>query len=225
MSTSTMSTFEEQVAEEFQPYKTVSKLAVFSVVLGVISLIGFMVMPLLAFSLLGILFGVLGYRTASRYPLEFSGKTPAIVGLVLCGICFIGGVTFHSVVYATEVPDGCERISFEYLQPVREHPELPISPEAVELDGKRVFIKGYVYPDGQQRGIKRFVLVNDMGTCCFGGQPKLTHMIEVTLEDPLRVAYAIKKRKLAGILKVDTRLKPVSGVGGVYFQLKADYLR
>jgi hypothetical protein len=225
MSTTTMSTFEEQVAEDFQPYKTVSKLAVFSVILGVISLIGFMVMPLLVLSLLGMLFGFLGYRTVSRYPLEFSGKIPAIVGLVLCTICLIGGVTFHSVVYATEVPEGCTRISFDSLQPVREHPELPISPEAVELDGKRVFIKGYVYPDGQQRGIKRFVLVNDMGTCCFGGQPKLTHMVEVTLKDPLRVEYAIKKRKLAGVLKVDTQLKPVSGLRGVYFQLQADYLR
>ncbi|MFV1967809.1 MAG: DUF3299 domain-containing protein [Pirellulaceae bacterium] len=225
MSTSTRSAFEEGLDGDFQPYRTISKPAVISLTLGVLSLAAFMFPPLLVLPLVGFFSGLLGYRTIRRYPLEFSGKVPSIAGLVLCGICFVGGLAFHSAVYATEVPDGYTRITFDTLQPVREHPELPISPAAAELDGKRVFIKGYVYPDGQQHGIKRFVLVNDMGTCCFGGQPKLTHMIEVTLEDPLRVDYAIKKRKLAGVLEVDTRIKAVSGLSGVYFQLKADYLR
>jgi hypothetical protein len=102
-----------------------------------------------------------------------------------------------------------------------EHPQLPVSPKALELNGKKVFIKGYVYPDGRQSNIKRFVLVPDMGTCCFGGQPKLTDMIEVTLTDPDRIKYSFQKRKLAGELLVDTQLKPVTGLGGVYFQLKA----
>ena len=61
----------------------------------------------------------------------------------------------------------------------------------MELNGKKIFMKGYVYPDGQRTNIKRFVLVADLGTCCFGGQPKLTHMVEVTLRDPYRVEYSI----------------------------------
>ena len=86
-------------------------------------------------------------------------------------------------------------------------------------------MKGYVYPDGQQYNIRDFILVKDMGTCCFGGQPPLTHMIEVSLQGENRVAYAMRKRKLAGILTVDTRLKPVTKLGGVYFRLEADYVR
>jgi hypothetical protein len=35
----------------------------------------------------------------------------------------------------------------------------------------------------------------------------------------------MRKRKFAGTLRVDPRLKPVSGVNGVYYQLQADYLR
>ena len=42
-----------------------------------------------------------------------------------------------------------------------------------------------------------------MGTCCFGGEPKLTDMIEVKLEGSLAIEYARRKRKLAGTFKVD----------------------
>ena len=64
-----------------------------------------------------------------------------------------------------------------------------------------------------------------MGTCCFGGQPKLTDMIEVTLDEPLRIEYSMRKRKLAGIFKVDTQLKAIDGLGGVYYQLQANHRR
>ena len=64
-----------------------------------------------------------------------------------------------------------------------------------------------------------------MKTCCFGGQPKLTDMIEVTLRDPRRVNFSYARRRLAGILKVDPRLKPISGLQGVYYQLDADHVK
>ncbi len=64
-----------------------------------------------------------------------------------------------------------------------------------------------------------------MGTCCFGGQPALTDMIEVTLRDPLRAKFSYQRRKIAGVFSVDKTLKEVSGLTGVYYQLDADYLR
>ncbi len=42
-------------------------------------------------------------------------------------------------------------------------------PEEIEkLFGKRVRIRGYIYPPFQQSGIKQFVLVRDNMECCFG---------------------------------------------------------
>ena len=218
-------TFADEVKKEVYPYRTVSKTAVISLILGLFSIGAFAAAPLLFVPVCGFFLGLYAYRNIRRYPNELSGTISALAGTALCALLFFAALTAHSVIYATEVPEGYERISFDDLQPRRERREWPVSNRALSLDGKRVFVKGYVYPDGQQFGIKRFVLVRDLGTCCFGGQPKLTHMIEVTLEDPLRVEYAIRKRKLGGTLKVDTKLKPVSGLGGVYFRLKADYLR
>jgi len=214
----------EPTTEEFYPYRAISKAAVVSLVFGVLSFSVLLSAALLVLPVVGIVFGFIALSSIRRYPQELTGRPATIVGTVLSSLLLIGGIVLHSYIYATEVPPGHVRISFQDLQPTDDSP-LPVSLKALELNGKKVFVKGYVYPDGQQYNIKDFILVKDMGTCCFGGQPPLTHMIEVSLQGSNRVEYAMRKRKLAGTLKVNTRLKPVAGLGGVYFRLDADYVR
>jgi hypothetical protein len=207
--------------EGFEPYRSVSKAAVSSLCLGLLTLVGLLFPAVLAVGLIGFLLGIIGYRNTRRFPDELTGKTPAIVGTVLCCVVAVAGTAMHLVIYATEVPEGYERVAFSELKARSDGADVP-PPEVLDLDGKKVFIKGYVYPDGQKEGIKQFVLVPDMGTCCFGGQPKLTHMIEVSLVGALSIDYNMRKRGIAGILKVDPNLKPVDGLGGVYYRLIAD---
>lgn len=207
------------------PYRAVSKSAVLCLIVGLLSGAALLFPFLLTLPALGLVLGLVALAKLRRYPEELSGRTAAVLGIALCVLLLVGGGALHSIVYATEVPEGFERISFAELQPAPEAPHMPIPPQALDLNGKKVFIKGYVYPDGQQYNIKRFILIPDMGTCCFGGQPKLTDMVEVTLRDPLRTIFERRKRRLAGTLTVDTRLKPVSGLGGVYYRLDAEYVR
>jgi hypothetical protein len=215
----------QDMGEAYVPYRALCRTAVASVIVGLLGLSALTAVPLLVLPLLGVVLGFWALRTIRRYPIEFSGRGLAIVGIVGNLLLLFGASTLHVVIYFTEVPEGATRISYRELQPTRDAPELPVSARALELDGERVFVKGYVYPDGQRDNIRRFVMVPDLGTCCFGGQPKLTHMIEVTLRDPHRTFYSTRKRSLAGVLRVDSDLKPVSGLGGVYFQLDADYVR
>ncbi len=224
MSTETIETV-DQYTDEYRPYRAVSKAAVICLVLALVSLSAWLTATTLFLALAGVVFGLIALGKIRRYPDELTGRAAAVIGIVVSSLTLVGGGTLHAYIYATEVPEGCVRISFADLQPDPKRPQEPLPRRAFELDGKRVFIKGYVYPDGQQYNIKRFVLIPDMGTCCFGGQPALTDMIEVTLRDPLRVEFARRKRKFAGILKVDGRLKPVSGLGGVAYQLDAEYVR
>lgn len=223
---STLSPPEElPAAEEYTPYRALSRSAVASLILGLFSLLAFIAPPLLIFAFFGLLLGINAVLGIRRYPEELSGRSLAWAGSLVSAVALFGGGGLHTYVYATEVPEGYQRVSFAELQPLKEQPQEPVPPTALALDGKKVFVKGYVYPDGQQYNIKRFVLVPDMGTCCFGGQPKLTDMIEVTLKDPHRTEYSRRKRKLAGTLKVDRALKPVDGLGGVYYQLEAEYVQ
>lgn len=215
----------QEYDEDIHPYRALSKSAVFCLVLGLLSFTALMAPVMLVLPVLSILLGLVALANLRRYPAELSGRLAALIGLALSVVLLIGGSVLHGVAYATEVPEGFQRISFADLQPVREAPQLPVSPRALELNGQKVFLKGYLFPDGQQSNIKRFVLIPDLGTCCFGGQPKLTDMVEVTLRDPLRTVFELRKRRLAGTLIVDTRLKPVSGVNGVYYRMDAEYVR
>jgi hypothetical protein len=202
-----------------------NRAAVASLALAVLSIPALLFSTLLALPIAGIILGLVAIRSIKRYPEEWSGLRVAHAGVISCMVVAVAGAALHITEYVTEVPEGYERISFYELQPDKDRPDLPVPPKALELDGKRVFVKGFVYPDGQQSNITRFVLVPDRGTCCFGGQPKLTDMIEVSIVSDDRLRYSLQMRKLAGTLHVDTRLKPVSGLGGVYYRLDADYVK
>jgi hypothetical protein len=223
--TTTPAVLDVTIEEGYEPYRAVSRGAIVSLVLSVFSVAALAFPSMLILALIGFVLGLAALRQIRLYPLELTGRAPALIGAAVSGLVFAGGAAFHSYNYATEVPDGYQRISFANLQPVAERPDLPVSPESLELNGEKIFVKGYVYPDGQKNNIKRFILVPDMGTCCFGGQPKLTDMIEVTLAGGHRINYSLRKRKLGGVLRVDTALKPVSGVNGVFYQLEADHVQ
>ena len=214
--------------ELYEPYKSVSKMAMASLLLALFALIGLVFPALLLAALLAVLFGVLGQRNLRRYPDELTGKPAAFIGLVGGVLLLVGGTAMHTYIYMTEVPEGYERMSFNQLQMDKNAvtplglPDLP-----VELDGKRVFVKGYVHPGVADVGeIRNFVLVPDMGTCCFGGQPDLSDMIEVNVKGERGLRYSQRKRKLAGTFHISFRSKKVAGdLNGGYFALDADYVR
>lgn len=211
--------------DDYSEYRAMSMAAVVALFFGIISLASLLFAKLLFVPLVGLGFAVYALRNLNRHGDELSGKGLARAGLLLCLVSFLGGTTIAATVYAIEVPEGYKRISFLDLQPDPRHPELPISPKAEQLDGQKIFVKGYIYPADRTSHLNKFVLVPDMGTCCFGGQPALTDMIEVTLKDPLRARFSYQRRKLGGVLTVNKELKEVSGLTGVYYELDADYLR
>ena len=84
----------------------------------------------------------------------------------------------HTYIYLTEVPEGYTRVHFYELQQEAGGPDQPTE-KAFEIDGQPIFLKGYIHPSSGSGLLKRFILVPDLGTCCFGGQPKSSDMIEV----------------------------------------------
>ena len=217
--------FEPSADEE--NYRSVSKYAAFSLTLAVMSFTGLLFPAFTIFGLAAIVLGVLGRVSISRYPLELTGIKLANMGMVFGGVLFVVANSLHIYEYMTELPEGYMRVSFYDLQPERGSP-LPISEMAIrELDGKKIFIKGYVHPGVDGMGAtNQFVMVRDMGTCCFGGQPKVADMIEVTLQDPHRIKYSTRRRKLGGILTiVPPHGEAIGDLEAGYFKLDADYLK
>ncbi|MBL9125331.1 MAG: DUF4190 domain-containing protein [Planctomycetaceae bacterium] len=209
---------------EGEDYRALSSTAVASLVAGVLSVLCFLGWSMAILPLLGVLLGARALWSIRRTPDELTGKRLAVAGIVLSLACFAGGWGWLSYVYLTEVPDGYTRVSFSQLQPDASRQGEIFPPSALELDGKRVFIKGYVKPGAQAGGIKEFLLVRDLRECCFGDStPKLTDMVLVRLQDPLRADFSLWPRGLAGTLHVkpDALGRPDS----VLYSLDADYLK
>ncbi len=211
-------TYESLPEEEFFP-RVLSIRAVLSFVLGWLSSLCFFGWVMAIIPATGIVLGLVAWRQIRRRE-DLAGLPFAVGGVILSLVFWAAGWGYLAWVYVTEVPEGYMRISYALLQPDPNHPDQLPPPSALALDGKRVFIKGYVYPTSRT---KEFVLCRDSGQCCFGGQPKLTDMIYVKLKDPLRLEQPIspRLRKLAGTFYV----RPIRDQdrGMILYQLVADH--
>ncbi|MEM8910870.1 MAG: DUF3299 domain-containing protein [Planctomycetota bacterium] len=205
------------VSQDF-PYKAISRGAVTSVICAVFSFVG--LIPTFAFALVltipGIICGMIGMSSIRRFPDEFSGKAMAIAGTLVCLALLIGGVSIHTYIYLTEVPEGYQRIAFYELQTPENAPDQP-TPVAMDIDGDAVFLKGYIHPSSGSGLLRQFILVPDLGTCCFGGQPRSSDMIEVTLPPGNAVKAGLTKRKLAGTFRLNRRPQKKSEFDNVLF--------
>src|SRR3954471_16899673 len=180
MSTATLSTGTYTVEDEVLQYRAIHVGAVLGIALSVL---------LLAFTLvaassspeacIGVSFlnlaplvcCVWALSRIRREPERYSGQGMARIGLALSLVLLVGGISYGGYVYTTEVPDGYARISFGTMKPdeLQERGGLVVPPDIAALDGKPVFIKGYIRPDSitVPRGIKKFLLVRDNNQCCF----------------------------------------------------------
>jgi len=206
-------------------YRSLSRAAVIGVVFGLLGLLSWYFPLLLALSAVGLFSSLIALRNLKRFPAELSGKPVALVGMVLSALVLIASPIRHTVIYYTELPDGYERISFSALKSPTGGPDFPPQ-SAMELDGKKVFLKGYIHPTSlASSAAKTFILVPDWATCCFGQQPPLTHMIEVRLVGDKFATKSVRRHSLAGTLQVRPYLKPVDGLQGVFYELEAEHFQ
>ncbi len=182
----------ELAAENEFAYRPIPVLAPVTLVIGLLSVIGLASLPGLAVPIAGVILGLLGWRQISSGRGEYGGAKLTLAGLFLSAAFLLAGTSVHAYTYATEVPEGFERLSFRWLaqqKPIVEDGQTRIADEAKELDGQKIFVKGYMYPEKSQKDLKRFVLCKDTGQCCFGGKPALTDLILVEFVNDTRAQF------------------------------------
>lgn len=221
---SAMSSFADP--EQFE-YRAVCKSAVVSMVFAVMALLLSLVSELFVLiPLLGAVFGWVAMRNFKLYPNELVGKSVGKIGFWMSLVLLVSSVAYHSYVYATEVPEGYTRISYRDLRPDR-NGKLPFAKKAETLDGKKVFIKGYVRPSDKQRGLTNFILVGDFGDCCFGGNPKPYEVIAISIVNDDKVDYSLRKRRIGGEfhLHKSTRKIDEKDIPSVFYEIHADHIK
>jgi hypothetical protein len=208
-------------------YRALNSLAVTSVVLGVLSLLtalastGSSWLLLTLIPLAGVVVGWRAVKQVRKAPDEWTGLKLAWLGIVLSAGLWAAGSAWVLLASASEVPFGYAPIAYEDLQPDPQTPTMPIPQSALDMQDKKVFLRGYMQPRRQQTHIKEFILCPTNGECPFcNPSPKRTEMIRVILQGDLEAAYTAQLIRVAGRFRVDPQ-----DPGGVPYGLEADYLR
>lgn len=205
---------EDYPSQEGQPfeYRPVPVLAVVGMVLGLLSVVAFFgifVGAIVAF--LGMLLSTISLVMVAKSDGALGGRRLALVGLA-CSVLFLGGgMAYQRHLYLNEVPEGFERVSFAQEISKKDFQVIggqkTVHPDVEKLVGKPIFLKGFMYPTGQQAGLGSFLLVKDSKACCFGGNPALTDMIGVVMQDEKTVDYFSGRVSVCGELTINTNFQ------------------
>ncbi len=204
-------------------YRVLSKSAIASLVFAILGLISWLHEIFVVIPAIGIAFGLVSWLGFRRFPGELIGKPVMRAGLTLSLLCFFVSIANHIYVYNTEVPENHTRISFAML---KENPRrgLTYNEKARELDGKKVFVKGYVRPGDKKKNLKQFILVGDFGSCCFGGNPKISEVIAIDVKSDKTVNYGYRLRRVTGTFRFieQAAMTSESEVPLVHYLIEAD---
>jgi hypothetical protein len=129
--------------------------------------------------------GVLGLLTLSKIRKTegaFSGAKTAAIGVVLGGVAALSNVGVAALLITNEVPDGFAAINFTSdISQKGFGEDNVLHPEIVAMNGKKIYLRGFMYRGKQRIGLNSFVIVKDNLQCCFGRQPNQSDMVEVFL--------------------------------------------
>ena len=170
------------------------------------------------------IWGVVALRQIRARPDELTGRGMAWAGLVLSAVLIPAGPAWVYYQEISPVPAGYKWISYDQLQPDPKVIGEVVPHSAVALNDEKVYIKGYVYAGSETAGIQKFVLCRDAGTCCFGGNPKITDRIVVSLANPSGMIYTKQPVRVAGTFRLSPRQAP-GGIGLAYYHLDNAELR
>jgi hypothetical protein len=212
---------DSEAAPSTVQYRALCPTAVASVAVGAFSFLTALHWSLALVPLVGIGLGWQAVRRIGRAPQEWAGLTLARFGIGLSIGLWVVGYGWLLLAGVREVPYGYQRVTYEMLQPDPNAPAEPIPQSALDMQDKRVFIKGYMQPRRQQTGIKEFILCPTNGECPFCiPNPKRTEMIRVILQGDLETIYSTHLIGAGGRFQVDP-----ADPSGIPYSLEADYLR
>lgn len=214
-----------EVTNEFN-YRPVPPLVPISAAFIFLSPLAFAWDTMTVVPLVGTVLAVLAWRQVRRSPREFSGQKIAGICAVVLLTTTVAAAGFHVYNFATEVPEGFQRVSFpndiSSKGFVTVEGQTKLHPDVEQLAGKPLFLKGFMYPTKQTEGITSFVLCKDRDECCFGGQPKQSDMIFVQMPEGKTATHWNGLVTVAGSFTAqpsvdETGLNPVYKIDAQFF--------
>ena len=192
--------YDEVRPEEADQYRAIGSLSVTAFVFGLLSFLSFFSGFLLIIPVLGLVFGVLSARKIIAMPTVMGGLRLTVAGLVLSFVLGCMGIWWQYYSYYKLPPVGYTVLTFYDFAA---GPSGAVPNEITNLDGQKVYVRGFMYPQKLQDGIEHFALVNKITTSAFGG-PTLdpSDMILVEIKTGEKIGYSAKPISVGGTLRV-----------------------
>ena len=192
--------YDEVRPQEEDQYRAIGSLSVASFVFGLISFVAFFSGFLLIVPLLGLLFGTLSARKIIAMPTVMGGLRLTVAGMILSFLFGSMAIWWQYYSYYNFPPSGYQELTF-YDFAAGSSDAVPN--EIVKLDGQKVYVKGFMYPQKLQEGIVKFALVEKITPSIFAGaSPHPTDMILVEIKTGQAIDYRAKPIRIGGTLRV-----------------------
>ncbi len=201
-------------------YQALDSLAVASVVLGCLSILTALHWSFMLLPLVGAALGWASQRRILQAPAEWSGLQVARTGIGLSiGLWLLGSGIYFTA--ESREAYGYTRVFYEDLQPDPSHPTEFLPQKALDMQDRKIYLKGYMQPRRQQTGIKEFILCPSTGDCPFCiPDPRPTEKVRVILQGDLTTSYTTREIGVGGRFRVDA-----NDPTGVPYSIEADLLR
>ena len=192
-------------------YRPVSSLAVCSLVLGLLSLVGIFLWIMLPVAVLTVILGGIAILSIRRWKGEYTGIGVAIAGIFFGSVTLVGGTYVQIQAFQHEVPAGYTRISFikdiSAKEFVTDRHGDKVNPEVEALVGKKVFFKGFVFPTDERVGLTSFLLLKDSKECCFGGNPAVRDQVGCLMQGGKTTNYTAGRVSVAGTFRINPKYR------------------
>ena len=190
-----------------------------------LSLLSALMAELLVVPVIGATIALVAARQIRNSAGNLTGGWLALISLSIQIVMTASFAAMHAYSFVTELPPGFERVSFtadiSKKGFVSQDGMTGIHPDVQKLVGRKVMVKGYMYPTKSPEGLKSFVLCRDNGDCCFGGQPKVTDMILVQMKGENLARFRQGMVAVAGVFRAEPTIDE-TGLRPVY-QLDCDF--
>ena len=153
-----------------------------------------------------LLAGILGFnslRKIRRAQGSLSGDDWAKGAVLVAAGAALTNAAVAAILIAGEIPEGYQVLNFTRdISQKKLGAQRTVHPDVEALDGKPIFLKGYMYRDKRrQEGLRNFILVKDNQQCCFGRQPNESDMIEIRMKGDTTVDLELGLTAVAGVFR------------------------
>ena len=187
---------------ETDDYRAIETRSIFSLILGLLSFLTMFSWWFVIVPLLGLVIGWLALQKIFTTQKEITGFKLAVLGMSLSLVFGIIGMSWHYWSYHNLIPSGYILVEFSDLAADPKTGKIP--DKILELDGKNVFVPGYMFPKANMSGITEFALVRTLQRSKFDSTTSdPTETIYVRMISGQKLNYRTDLVKVGGVLRVN----------------------